>query len=88
VPDAKFQADDVDLYVSVSAIPIRVPGKKPGDSRICGIVIATSDKPGRFLRNQSNPLAQNADLIHQLERIISVQIALRSSSSQGAFKHL
>ena len=87
VPESKFQPADVDLYVSVAAVPIKMPGAKPDRAQICGVVIATSDRVGRFLRNPSLPLAQNADFVHQLERIIAVQVALRRDASKGAFKH-
>lgn len=86
VPPDKQLPEDLALYASVAAIPIKIGDKRPGKGHVCGVITATSDCKGRFLRNQSHPRAQNVEFLHAIERIIALQIVLRSHSSNGAFK--
>lgn len=76
VPKDKFQQDDLGRYISIVSVPIRISDDS-GQSMICGVITATSNRPGCFLADLQHPKAQNVLFIEQVERIISLQIQHR-----------
>jgi hypothetical protein len=86
VSTENYRKDDSRMYVSVAAIPIRIGSDEDGRDNIVGVITATSDKKGRFLRDATDPRAQNLDLLLQIEAIVAAQISIRRRSDGGAFK--
>lgn len=85
VPPDKLKAADADTYVSVAAVPIFVYDQR-GARRVCGCITATSDRAGRFIRDQASPHAQNLDFLLCMERIVAATITLCRDRADGAFK--
>lgn len=81
VPASKQRADDAREIMSVVAVPI----KSGIDEEVVGVITVTSNRTGQFLRDLTDPRAQNVDLVRQIEAIVAVQIAIRRKLGQGVF---
>ncbi len=71
VPEGMLRTDDAIKYRSVAAVPIRVAGlEKPW-----GVVIATSDKPGRFDPSDNTEGALSAEAIRIFAGMLALLVA-------------
>lgn len=70
------QPSDDEIYRSVAVMPIRFGDTNAEDlsQNYAGCVIATSNKPGRFLDDESDPKALNAALIRQLASTVRLLV--------------
>jgi len=74
VPPGKYDENDKKYYVSFAAIPIRVGS----EDKIWGIITVTSSAAGRFTRDVTDDRSFNTDVVRQVEKLIAVQVALRT----------
>ena len=71
IPAGKIQATDSSRYKSVAAIPVRVDG----DASPWGVVVATSDRQGRFDITPGSPGSAHAEGARLIAEMVALAIA-------------
>ena len=75
ISTAKELPSDKEKYISVAAIPIKVGTQDD----VWGVVTATSNKVGRFMRRPNDIHSQNVDTVRVLARLIASQVAIKAA---------
>lgn len=76
VPSDMRRDHDSAFYISVAAIPLMVGGD------VWGVLIATSDKKGRFRADPDNIRSQYVDTVRTVAQMICLQVTTRCTQAQ------
>lgn len=85
VPPHKRKPEDSERYRSMAAVPVRVSGME----RLWGVVVATSDQPGRFTIDSEGSVSRSVEPLRLFAGMVALAIAphyIRNVHAEGRSK--